>query len=65
MNVELNHTESVSEINLYDQGGRKVINVEKSKRSRTDVSNLEGGMYLLQIIKTDGSMTTKKVIIMH
>jgi len=65
MNVELNHTESVSEINLYDQGGRKVVSVEKSIRSRTDVSNLEGGMYLLQIIKTDGSMTTKKVIIMH
>ena len=65
MNVEINEVATIEAIGLYNQTGMKVRSLEINETSRTEVSDLSGGMYLIRILRTDGSIETQKVIIMN
>ena len=65
MNVEINEVATIEAIGLYNQTGMKVRSLEITETSRTEVSDLSGGMYLIRILRTDGSIETQKVIIMN
>jgi hypothetical protein len=65
MNLEINDVSEVTQISLYSQSGQKLRNIEIKERSRTDVSDLNGGMYIIRILRNDGRTDTEKVIIMN
>lgn len=65
MNVELNKTESVTALGLFDIHGRLVKSLEITKKSSTTVTEIEGGTYLLRAMRTDGSIITKQVMILR
>ena len=65
MNLEINEVESIEAIGLFNQTGMKVKSLEINESSTTDVSNFDGGMYIIRILRRDGSIETEKVIIMN
>lgn len=65
LNIELGINTSV-EVTLYNVTGKKMLSTEKSDLNKVavDISNLEEGIYIAQII-TDIATITRKVIIMN
>jgi len=54
------------EITLIDMTGKKIINQEfNNQKSTIDVSNLENGIYFLQIINNKEVIKTEKIVISH
>lgn len=59
------HNVSISEIIIYDLTGKMILN-QKSKTGLTevlDVSNLSGGLYLLEVTTNDDKKMIKKLLV--
>lgn len=65
MNIDLEDISTIKEMKLFDQNGRIARTLEVVDRSSVDVSDLNAGMYIVRIMRTDGTMQSRKVIIMH
>lgn len=67
INFELNNTENPAEIRMIDMSGRVVKNIVSGfntagfTQMRTDISELNNGVYLLQIISGEKSITKRIV----
>lgn len=62
--IELSNSELVSQVDLYDQTGRKVKTFDNlSNTMNEDVSDLTSGMYVLSITEKNGNVTTERVMV--
>lgn len=63
ININLNAENNLSSINIYDLQGRLLQNekgVNNSALYKVNISSLVNGLYLIELVKTDGSKTTIK-----
>jgi len=65
MNVELNQSDSVTAIGLFDIQGRQLKELEVADRISSNVSDFEGGTYLLRVMNDDGKVITKQIMILR
>ena len=64
MTLELNDGDNVEALELIDIQGKLVRSIESTQR-RVNVTDLEGGIYMLKATYTDGSIITERVIVQH
>lgn len=64
LNIELSNNQKIEgEIEVYNLNGQKVHEIKANNKStKTDISNLSSGTYILHFHLEDGSSVTKKII---
>lgn len=54
--------EKVSEVNVYDIQGVKLLTFKNARKNNMDISSLRPGMYIIKTIYTDGSSSVTKTV---
>ena len=62
--IHLEIEEEVSEVRLYDMGGKMIKELDVKNRSH-DLSNVKSGTYLLQVLLENGEKQASRVVIQH
>jgi len=59
--IKISTTENISNVEVYNIVGKRVLSIKKLENNQVDISNLASGMYMLRL--TNGtSVTTKKIM---
>jgi hypothetical protein len=61
--IDANDPGMVKEVNFYDMSGSKLLTSKATGTSGIEVKNLVPGMYLVQMILSDGTTNSSKVIV--
>lgn len=65
LNIELSEVADIAIINIFDLQGRLVVTEQALRNSRSQklsVTNLNNGIYFIELVKMDGQKTTGKFI---